>query len=84
MPMVSEGKGRVVAVSAVVTVVTLVAVAALVGWGQSRSSVAEPGLWVAAGTDVASQVASPSAMTFNHRRRSTPAERSPAGLLAPS
>ena len=60
MPMVSEGKGRVVAVSAVVTVVTLVAVAALVGWGQSRSSVAEPGLWVAAATDAASQAASPS------------------------
>jgi soluble lytic murein transglycosylase-like protein len=51
VPMLSDGKGRVVALSAVVTVVTLVAVAAIIGWGQSRSSVAEPGRWVAAATD---------------------------------
>jgi soluble lytic murein transglycosylase-like protein len=54
MPMLSSGRGRVVALSTVLTVVTLVAVAALVGWGQSRSSVAEPGRWVAAGGDLGS------------------------------
>jgi soluble lytic murein transglycosylase-like protein len=49
MPILSGGRGRVVALSAVATVVTLVVVAAVIGWGQSRSSVAEPGRWVAAG-----------------------------------
>jgi soluble lytic murein transglycosylase-like protein len=49
MPILTDGRGRVAAVSAVVTVVTLVAVAAIVGWGQSRSrAAADPGRWVAA------------------------------------
>jgi soluble lytic murein transglycosylase-like protein len=49
MPVLTNGRGRIAAVSAVVTVVTLVAVAAIVGWGESRSSrTADPGRWVAA------------------------------------
>jgi soluble lytic murein transglycosylase-like protein len=62
MPILTNGRGRIAAVSAVVTVVTLVAVAAIVGWGQSRSrAAADPGRWVAAAdAPAASPSSSPS------------------------